>query len=263
MIKNFLKNQLSTAPEIGRLKVSRQKPGPSPLYQLSDFWSLNLYGFSGKIEINAELSQINPGMACLMPPGTRRRFHFPSSVLHRVCHFKLKGKDSPTHIPPTLFDLGSNYSDFLDEFDNAAEYAVTQLPRAQAEIWALMWKLTDKLPEFPYDEKEQTHDIIEKVTQRIEKNITESFKVSDLLTGLEISHNHALRLFQKHFGKSIMQYVRSRRMEIARHFLVHTDLPVKVIAIESGIPDLHLFNKTIRKEFGMAPRKLRTQFKKG
>jgi len=39
--------------------------------------------------------------------------------------------------------------------------------------------------------------------------------------------------------------------------LVYSTLPVKVIASEVGIPDLHLFNKTIRRELGHSPRAIR------
>jgi transcriptional regulator GlxA family with amidase domain len=46
-------------------------------------------------------------------------------------------------------------------------------------------------------------------------------------------------------------------VERARHLLLNSTLPIKVIAREVGIPDPHLFNKIIRRELGKAPREVR------
>ena len=46
-------------------------------------------------------------------------------------------------------------------------------------------------------------------------------------------------------------------MERARYLLEHSTMPIKAIARDVGIPDLHLFNKTVRRELGKSPREVR------
>jgi len=53
--------------------------------------------------------------------------------------------------------------------------------------------------------------------------------------------------------------VRKCRLERAVHLLLYSDMPVKQVACDVGIPDLQLFNKTIRRTFGLAPRVLRAR----
>jgi AraC-like DNA-binding protein len=55
----------------------------------------------------------------------------------------------------------------------------------------------------------------------------------------------------------VTEYVRRRRVERARHLLLHSGLSIKQVACEVGLPDLQLFNKTIRRAYGVAPRSLR------
>jgi transcriptional regulator GlxA family with amidase domain len=81
--------------------------------------------------------------------------------------------------------------------------------------------------------------------------------VASLAQQLDISHNHLTRLFQAEAKTSVVGYIRQRRMERAQHLLTQTTLPIKVIATQVGMRDLHAFNKTVRREFGVSPRSLR------
>ena len=54
-------------------------------------------------------------------------------------------------------------------------------------------------------------------------------------------------------------YLRRCRLDRALYLLTQSDVPIKEIACEIGIPDLHAFNKAIRRGFGLAPRELRAR----
>ena len=91
----------------------------------------------------------------------------------------------------------------------------------------------------------------------IERRLGDSLNVADLAEELGISHNHLTRLFRSKYGMTIAGYIRKRRVERARHLLAFSTIPVKSVAVEVGIPDLHLFNKTIRAVLGRSPRAVR------
>jgi len=96
-----------------------------------------------------------------------------------------------------------------------------------------------------------------KALEIIDLRLAEDLAIECILRETGISHGHLLRLFRGHQGKTIGESIRHQRMERARYLLGNTTLPVKAVAVECGIPDLHLFNKTVRRELGMAPRALR------
>jgi len=73
-------------------------------------------------------------------------------------------------------------------------------------------------------------------------------------------NNHLTRLFHTTYGVTISAYIRQRRAERARHLLLHSTLPIKAIAAQVGIADLHLFNKTIRRVLHDSPRRVRDRF---
>ena len=72
-----------------------------------------------------------------------------------------------------------------------------------------------------------------------------------------VSQNHLTRLFQRAFGCGVAGFIRKRRAEKASALLERSNLPIKAIAAEVGLPDLHQFNKFVRKELGRAPSRLR------
>ncbi|MBS1703031.1 MAG: helix-turn-helix domain-containing protein [Armatimonadetes bacterium] len=51
--------------------------------------------------------------------------------------------------------------------------------------------------------------------------------------------------------------MREKRAEIAKTLILTTDLPMKTIAVQTGMPDLQYFNKAIRSISGLSPRALR------
>ncbi|RYG17051.1 AraC family transcriptional regulator [bacterium] len=91
----------------------------------------------------------------------------------------------------------------------------------------------------------------------IEAHLAEEISASDVARAACVSHNHLCRLFHQHVHETPMEAIRRRRVERARHLLIHTTLPIKEIAVQVGIDDLQKFNKTVRLETGRSPRELR------
>jgi AraC-like DNA-binding protein len=59
------------------------------------------------------------------------------------------------------------------------------------------------------------------------------------------------------FGLTTVQLIRKQRLQRAYHLLIHSTMPIKVVAAESGLSDLQQFNKQMRREYGKSPRALR------
>jgi AraC-like DNA-binding protein len=251
---------VQNSPEAALMVVNLRPPGPTPLYQVGDLWSLNLYDQEGTVTFpDLDLIvQLHSGTVCLMPPGIRRSFCFETKGLQRVVHFRFVPPALDTAAAPLTLHTGTAAAPLMKLFDEAHAFHPVQRCRADALLWNLLWQLTDLTgaeanqpcePSLPPE--------LSAATAHIEQHLAEPLTVQAIVEHTGRSHTHLARLFHQHYKQNIVGYVRARRMTLARHLLQETDMPIKEIAWEVGLPDLQFFNKTVRRTFGMPPRQLR------
>ena len=65
------------------------------------------------------------------------------------------------------------------------------------------------------------------------------------------------RLFERHEGMGVLEYIHSVKLDAAREMLQGTELSVKEIAQSLGFTDAHYFSKFIMRTSGMSPTELR------
>jgi transcriptional regulator GlxA family with amidase domain len=128
--------------------------------------------------------------------------------------------------------------------------------RAEVLLWELLWAIADAGGRV--DEGEAMSPALAAAVSVINEELARPLSLTDLARRVGVSPNHLIRLFQQRFGTPVAQYVRQHRVAQAKHLLKHTNLPVKHIAASVGIPNLQLFNKTLRREAGVSPRALRS-----
>ncbi len=93
----------------------------------------------------------------------------------------------------------------------------------------------------------------------IESDLADPPPVTDIARRLGLSTAHLRRLFRSETGLGVKPWLQRRRGERARHLLLHTDRSIRDIAGELGFSDLQRFNKLIRHQFGLPPRRLRRE----
>jgi AraC family transcriptional regulator len=64
---------------------------------------------------------------------------------------------------------------------------------------------------------------------------------------------HLARVFRRHCGCTLGDYVRKLRVEFAAHKLVTTDEPLTGIALAAGFSDQSHFSRTFKRQTGMTP----------
>jgi two-component system response regulator YesN len=77
--------------------------------------------------------------------------------------------------------------------------------------------------------------------------------IGDLAKGVGLSADYVARLFARRYGMTVQHYLLLRRVELARHLLISSDLRVSEIGREVGLPDPQYFNKQFRRVVGQSP----------
>lgn len=87
----------------------------------------------------------------------------------------------------------------------------------------------------------------------------EKFSESELAKSCSLSLNQFARLFQREMAKSPFQYYDERRLELARHALNDTAMPIKEIAYELGFSSSPHFSNWFKDKEGRSPRAWRAR----
>ena len=224
-------------------------------YRLDGLWSLHLYPYEADVTIDGLVFPIRPGYAGITPPNGQVEYHYQRPVRHLYAHFRMGEANHPARAIPAMQNLGDRFVTVSERLEQAIGFFPTQPRRAEARLWDMLWELA-AAPAHGVSASRR-HPAIDRVCSLIELNLAEPLRVPDLAHEAGLSHNHLLRLFRATFGATVTGYIRQRRVQRSKHLLLYSTLPIKVIAAEVGMADLHSFNKTIRRTLGASPRQIR------
>lgn len=210
------------------------------------------------MHVHDQAFPIHPGHVSITPPFVTLEHHFSAGeCLHRVGHFALPAAAGNTHPIAAMQDLESDFAGVEAAFVEAIGWFPTQPRRAEARVWDILWRLAS--PSTTDSTTARLHLAVEKTLHSIELRLGEPLEVAALAEEVVLSHSHLTRLFHQAVGTSIVSYIVQRRVERAQHLLVYSTQPIKTIALQVGIPDLHQFNKTLRRALGKAPSLIRAE----
>ncbi len=84
-----------------------------------------------------------------------------------------------------------------------------------------------------------------------------NLSLDEVAAQAHISPYYLSHLFREKLGVTFVEYVTSVRMELAKNYLLHTRLPVSVVAEKLGYEDAGYFGKVFRKYTGQTPKGFR------
>jgi len=258
----FWQIPLNVQPTILHMGVGRHGTQPIERYQLEGLWSLHLYPYEAEMVIDSVIFPIRSGYAGITPPGARVEYRYRHPVRHHYVHFRYPATTEELHSIPAMQSLGDLFVTINGRLEQAIGYFPTQPRRADARLWDLLWELA-ATPAVHGASPSQRHPAIDRVCSLIELNLAEPMRVPNLAREAGLSHNHLIRLFRATFGTTVTGFIQQRRVQRSKHLLLYSTLPIKVIAAEVGMADLHFFNKTIRRTLGASPREIRERQFKG
>jgi AraC-like DNA-binding protein len=265
-VTEWVRLALDAPPEVVNAGVAvHGATGPHEVFRLPQLWQLHLYGYSGTLGLGGARHPIRPGHVSLVPPDTEAHFHYdaPRSE-HLYAHFRLPGGLLDAREPvgagelrvPVMQDAGADAAALAGLLRQTIAANTRTPARAAAELWTLLWRAAD-LAGDPSARQPGPHPALRTALAHVEEHLAAPLTVPEIARAAGVSHAHLTRLFREGTGRTVVGYLRHRRVARARHLLVATTLSIPAIAATVGIPDLQAFNKSCRKELGASPRALR------
>ncbi len=284
---------LATPPRVVRIGRARVPVGIGLRYKVASNWGIHLYFGEGRFSVCGHASHLMPGSVTVTPSGETSEYEVDRPLDHLFVHFAVresdpKGTDLPLYLGP-----GDRADRIADSLKRALILARESASWAAALVWEVMHELASEgppsaqLPSEPsrvsrtseartnVGQASQTRsglksarssiipqpgeDHLAQALNFVELHLPTRITLPSLAEEAGVSPTHLNRLFTAGVGTSAMSYVRERRMDLARYLLTSTSTPVKEIAYQVGIRDVHAFNKLCKKFFGVSPRRLRAE----
>ena len=97
------------------------------------------------------------------------------------------------------------------------------------------------------------HTIVDKITDYIEKHLTEDLSLDKIATDLNYSKFYIARTFAEKTGTSIYKYIQGRRLTLAAKKLVETTKPIIDIAYEAHYNSQQAFTLAFHQLYQCTP----------
>lgn len=85
-----------------------------------------------------------------------------------------------------------------------------------------------------------------------------SLRINDIIALSSYSHSHFIKIFKKHVGKTIIEYVTDLRVAYAATLLSSTDLSVITIASKVGYNNQSFFARKFKDKYNVSPLEYRS-----
>ncbi|WP_128378116.1 AraC family transcriptional regulator [Streptomyces cavernae] len=229
------------------------------VFRLPELWQLHLYQYEAELTVDGTVHALRPGRISLVPPGTTVHYRYRGRSQHLYAHLRITTA-GPSRTLPVVQDAGHELPWLTGQFLRAIAAAPGAPERTRAEIWTVLWRITDLAPAVG---RRGPHPAVTSAIAHIEAHLAAPLTVPGVARVAGVSHNHLTRLFRQETGGTVVAWIRRRRMERAGHLLRASTLSIPAVAASVGIPDLQAFNKACRRELGASPRALRSTFPDG
>jgi AraC-like DNA-binding protein len=243
-------------------------PGCNATYRHMSI-ALHLHDYSGVMWIGERRIVLEPGDITFSPGGKiPSRYALKESGHHLCLHIvRPEAKGLKIHLPLHL-RLGPAVAEARERIWRVVDHFRLAGPRKNSPAACAGAAALQELILWLQMKSEQAagphrgslvDEALRKLEQAIETSLTKPMLLGELAAGVGLSTDYVARAFAKRYGMRLQHYLLLRRIELARHLLVSSDLPVSEIGRRVGLPDPQYFNKQFRRVANVSPLAYRTR----
>jgi len=226
--------------------------------------ALHLHDYPGNLWIGKARYGLQPGDITLSPHNVPSRYDLKESGTHLCIHFE----PPPSSVRaaslrlPLHFRLGPQTATARERFWRTIDHARQAGGNADSASGCAASASMQELLLWLYGQSRRgtaprrsslMEEALEKLGQAVEKSLARPMLIGELAAGVGLSADYVARLFVKRYGMTLQHYLLLRRIELARHLLLSSDLLVSEIGRRVGMPDPQYFNKQFRRVAGESP----------
>lgn len=100
--------------------------------------------------------------------------------------------------------------------------------------------------------------LLASVLQVIDDRYAEPLSTADVAAAVGLTPGYLTTLVRRRTGRTVLEWILERRMAVARHLLLTTDLSAEAVAARAGFSDARYFNRRFRAHHGAAPGRWRS-----
>lgn len=246
---------------------------PFPYYHFHDHWEI-LIVIDGAIihTINGKTYSMKIGDACFLKPADAHYFTFESENNVKTLTFSIKNEYMQKHCSAygdDFYDELSGSDKFLTE-RLSAEFITSIMPTilsiqantldAKSRLFQtkiILNRIIDKFIFSEYNLKEQNPSWFNNFLTMLNNPRLDFNNVAALAKYTPYSYSRLSRIFKKHTGYTIIEYISSVKINIAKDAFLYTDKTISEIAQEMGFLSISHFNRTFKKFMDMSPSEFR------
>lgn len=149
----------------------------------------------------------------------------------------------------------ANWSAWLA--DLAAELADPGRPGAREAVAALLTRLLVAAARLASSAPGTLDPLVERVFAQIEESFREPVSAADIARALGYTPGHLTTVLSRRTGRPLLEWITERRMIEVRRMLRETDLPLDVVAAQTGLRDATYLVRRFRDRHGTTPQRWR------
>lgn len=157
----------------------------------------------------------------------------------------------------TALSSGSPLPALLENTGGAHEQIDRLLTRAQASAWlsrlgeCVLLCAQEIAPPHP--------DFLEKAKEYVSSHLTERIMLTDVASYVNVSPSYLSSLFKKTHHQNFVDYINSRKMELACEMIRENKHKIYEICYQLGYENPYYFTRTFRRHIGMTPSEYQTR----
>jgi len=227
-----------------------------------------IYFFSegGNIVFNHNIYEIKHGVLCYVAPGcyhytmpddpsgyTRSKIFFPSSVTE-----PLKNLPGFENIAEEFKEKSVIYAVIPSDKQEDVEKIFESFSEPQNNLYyGSILSLMAYLSTYKTDTIHNPKDTVTSAISYINTHISEEFSIDDICNEIHMSKCYLCRKFKQVTGQTIMEYILSTRITLAKNMLKNENLSVSEISEKCGFSSTAYFCRVFREATGVTALKYR------
>lgn len=124
-------------------------------------------------------------------------------------------------------------------------------------LFFITYSLLNAVPEEEESREEQERKEFASICEYLNENIEEKITLEMITSRFHINRNKLNDIFMKNTSMTCLSYLEGLRMDLAKIFLVRTELPIGEVSARVGFTDPVYFAKVFRKTYGKTPTEFR------